>query len=243
MDIYKNYKDYLKDKIVVIVGGGENINEELVESADIVVRINQHWLTQGGRIDVLYHTMFGRGLEPENLMKLFKEDFRPKFMFLNKLDRYWELGLSQYKIDDLFYNFQKEHSNETQIEYFAQGQWLYQNPYGDRYEWLNEIHKKFNCKLLTGLVALADVLRFKPREVYTQGMNLYYGKPKRLKEYRDSHFIPGQIAFLKDTLKNNPPDNKPSLYLNDDLIESMQLYEDELGPVEEILWKEVFRGE
>lgn len=47
--------ELLVDKSVALVGGGVCGEEELV-GYDVVVRINNHWLRTGGRVDGVYHS-------------------------------------------------------------------------------------------------------------------------------------------------------------------------------------------
>ena len=51
----RRYEEWLRGKTVAIIGGATW--ERRAEEADVVIRINQHVLRQGGRVDVIYDAM------------------------------------------------------------------------------------------------------------------------------------------------------------------------------------------
>lgn len=187
------YVDFLKGKKVVVVGGGQCRGAE-VERYDVVVRLNDHVLRQGGRCEVIYHTTRSAGLEERLLLQ--HSEIVPRFIWLNLVDGPWEAGLEPRRTYE--YYAQTFADRGSQVGYFAQGEWMYDNPYGEEFEWLNTIHKRIGGKLLTGLVAVADIAMHPVASIDVVAMDLYINEAKRIPDYRDSHYLPAQIKFLEE---------------------------------------------
>jgi hypothetical protein len=52
--VKEEYDNFLRDKTVALVGGNDEIDWVRVNQADYVVRVNDHFMRQGGRCDVIY---------------------------------------------------------------------------------------------------------------------------------------------------------------------------------------------
>lgn len=205
LGVIVDYNRYLAGKSVVIVGGASQyFDEKELSSFDVVARTNDHAITQGGKCDVIYHTVRGQGLEKYRLLDT---EIAPSFVWLNCVDGPWECGLNPWRMAERYDNHFTRW-RKSQIGYFTQGEWPYWNPYGPEHEWLNVIHKEHNCKLLTGLVALAHVMRSKAKSIHLACMDLYQFvdandlSAKSAPGYRHSHFLPGQISFLRQAAKD-----------------------------------------
>jgi hypothetical protein len=212
-----NYIDYLRGKNVLLVGGKSGT--KIPVGYNIVVRVNDHVLFQGGRCDVLYHTIRSTGLE--DMLLLQHPEIVPRFAWLNLVDSPYEVGLAARPVYDFFTSHYQ--ALGAKVGFFAQGEWLHNNPYGEPFEWLNDIHKKHNCKLLTGLVALADLLMHPVKSLKVIGMDLYIDEPKDVPDYRHSHYIPGQIKFLEDAMKDK------RLQLPQGMLAAMAKYKSQFG--------------
>lgn len=219
------YNQYLCNKSVLLVGGSPQFDIKELNDYDVIIRINDHVIVQGGRCDVLYHTVRGLGLES---YKLLFANIVPCFAWLNVVDGPWESGLNPKRMAQ---NYEKHfESNGCKVGYFAQGEWLFWNPYGPEHEWLNALHKRHNCKLLTGLVALAHIMRSKAKSITLTAMDLYTrinaneNLPKSREGYRHSHFLPGQVSFLKEAKQDS------RVRLPQQLIDAIGFYDAKFGP-------------
>lgn len=198
------YGKYLKGKRVLLIGGSEEKTDAAsTESYDVVIRVNGHLERQGGRCDVMYHTCVP-GLTGTLAPKL----KRTSFIFLNLVDTDCSRQVPVYAdfLSQLLFLRNRTKSNYPMINvgYFAQGTWLERNPYGSQYEWLNELHQKYNTKFFTGLVALAHVLRFNPANVFVRGMNMYVKETGGKVGGRiESHELEGNLNFLADVREDD----------------------------------------
>jgi hypothetical protein len=198
-----DYREFLDGASVVLIGGADNYRD-VYNHGEVVVRTNNHWQRQAGACDIIYHTVCGGDLSPESNVAALPEEGL-SFLFLNLVDTEYEVGSfvePRYKM--LADGAKRNYGNDVGVGLFAQGEWLEANPYGAEHEWLNQLHKKYNCKLLTGLVALADLLRYDPYDIFVCGMDLYKndGAPTR-EGWRHSHKLDGNIQFLIDSLDDS----------------------------------------
>ena len=194
MTIQEAYSRHLKNKRVALVGGADNFSYSELFERDIVVTVNDHCIRQKIKPDVIYHVIRGPDLW-NALIRLL--DTPPKFFWGSIRDDPYERGISDYRDVDEFVN-EWHRPPEQWVGHFAAGEWDGPNPYGEEYEWLNQIHHKYDCKLLTGLVGLADIMRYEPEEIFVCGMDLYLDNLRGRPGYRDSHRIQGNIDFIND---------------------------------------------
>lgn len=214
-----SYRTFLQGKAVAIVGGScEKWESKPEDGIDVTVRINSHVERQGGRCDVLYHTCVPC-LDASLVDSIGSLGCYPSFVFLNLIDGDFE---SKAKLYPQYLDFLCELRSEfpaTDVGYFAQGQWLERNPYGPQYEWLNQLHKRYETKLFTGLVALAHILRAAPASVRVFGMNMYTDKTGgKLVSKVESHELEGNLIFLRDVRKD------PRVVFDKELTEALRLY-------------------
>lgn len=197
-DAYPIYQRYLQGKSICLVGGDDRIDFSRIHSYDVVVRINNHWLRQKGRCDVLYHTVRGT-LDVNELLG--HPYLRPHYLFLNLVDTEYEYEvISAPRYLGLGGWLQSSHG--VRVGFFAQGEWAGETPYGASYDWLNLLHRKYDAKFFTGIVALADLIRFEPREIFVTGMSFFSSEIKPGQYSRHSHVLRGNYLFLRDALKN-----------------------------------------
>jgi hypothetical protein len=194
------YSQYLNRKSIAIVGGADNYNPKQLNNYEIIVRINNHWFRQRHQCDVVYNTVKSPNLRVEILLQ--EPDFNPAFLWLNRIDWSFESGESKIPECDKLANFAKTLKPNIKVGYFAQGTWVDENPYGEEYEWLNSLHKKYDCILLTGLVALAHILYCAVvKEIFVCGMTLYKEENNDIERFRGIHWLPGNLAYLQ-SLRN-----------------------------------------
>lgn len=169
-----DYEKFVQGKTVAIIGGGKTIDQEAADQADIVVRINNHWLTQKGRCDVVYSAMAEnpRGIVNAPDLKFFFADRRGR-AYSNLL----MAGLEQKGITtDTYQTVQREgaHPNE---------------------KWLQLLLRTFQCKPFTGVLAMAHVATLGAKSVFLTGMDFYDndGVPKS----RHSHDVLSNIKIVQ----------------------------------------------
>ena len=196
-----DYERFIVGQEVAIIGGSDFPDRERRRLTSWswpgrIVRINEHVLRQGGRCDVIYHTTTST---PPISSRLFDGDFRPAWVFLNLVDYEYEGGNREEPLWSSWWHQARKRWPEVRLGHFAQGQWGRQNPYGAEHEWLNEIHNRLDAILLTGVVALAHVLRFRPARVYVTGFDLYDGAG-----IAGLHDLSKNARFLAELLRTFP---------------------------------------
>lgn len=193
------YANYLKDKTILITGGADDFVSEW-ENDEVWVRINSHVLRQFGPCDVLYHTCVA---EPNIGPELVEHIAHDGFAFLNLCDSGYEIGRWPAPIFIDFLIELRDRYPQVEIGHFASGTWMEKNPYGPQYEWLNDLHKKYDAKFFTGSIALAHILRFQPRAIHVQGMSLFVEKTGGSRAGKvESHEVEGNVRFMEDCLKD-----------------------------------------
>lgn len=207
------YANYLKDKTVILVGGSPHLKLPPTPWPQVVVRINDHVMRQKGHCDVLYHSSV-----PAPHLDLWDYLSSTAYVFLNLVDEDYHCGARE---QPHFYNFLMEGGNnpETQIGFFAQGEWQEKNPYGPEHEWLNDLHKRYDTKFFTGLVALAHIMRFEPAAISVHGMNMYVDQTNGVIVPKiESHGLEGNLTFLRDARKD------PRVVFDNELTEALKRY-------------------
>lgn len=192
------YAQFLKNKTVIIIGGadGQTSIPVGVGMPDVFVRINGHLPRQGGSCHVLYHTGVAN---PDIHPSLISYMDKIEFVFLNSVDGQYEVRNRSEPVYVPFLDALTDLKPKAHVGFFAQGEWLEKNPYGPEQEWLNDLHKKYSCKLFTGNVALAHIMRFQPAKIFVTGMTMYVEKTGGNREGKiESHETEGNLRFLKD---------------------------------------------
>jgi len=180
-----SYFDMLRNKNICIVGGCDNYDETFLNQFDVVIRINNHWVRQGGQCNVLYHCL-DRGLEEiTELLTLF-----PKRLIMH-------LNTTSTDILPLKADFPKHIYYE-----FKQARFIKPSPYGPEHEWLNVLQNIYCTDFFTGIVALADTLRYPINRVFVCGMDLYVTLEHNGRVGK--HLLPGNLNYLRDLKRSAP---------------------------------------
>lgn len=209
------YAQYLEGKVVAVVGGSDAV-QSLSVRPDIYVRINGHVKRQGGKCNVLYHTCCAT---PDIDSGLISYLDGLEFAWLNAVDGNYEVRNKKIPTYYEFLQSLRKVKPSVDFGFFAQGEWLEKNPYGPTLEWLNDLHKKYKCKLLTGNVALAHVMMFNPARIVVTNMTMYSEKTGGSREGKiESHEIEGNLQFLKDA------SNDPRVTFSAEFLEALRDY-------------------
>jgi len=176
-----NLYDYLHNKTICLVGGKNNFE---IGDQDIVVRVNQHVLRQGGRCDGLITEV----VEPCELKNL---PIPPIFMGYRMLGTYTEDYKKYAKKCPIRFDFQNEKYDKI-------------NPHGVEYEWSNILNWEMNAKPFTGMLALKFLTFFPIKSVFVTGMDMHINSCDKLKTLddkiilrRDAHDIAPQLQWLR----------------------------------------------
>lgn len=182
------YSQLLYNKKVCLVGGAPDVSEPLLETADLVVRVNDHWLRSSGRCDILYLT--GAALKPALLC----DALRPEFLFYS----FNMIAEQQHPLEPTLLAFCRR--NGITADKFLQVQYQHTNPIGPYYEWANVLHKRLRTMPFTGTLAACHLLRFPLKQLALTGFSFYVGmnEPGKIPYKRNSHIIPRQIEYFDE---------------------------------------------
>lgn len=178
----RSYSDYLHGKHVAIIGGAASFDENAFD-ADVIIRINEHLITQGGRGDVVYCALANN---PKIFFDTGKADHLRWFM-ADRRGRWFNSGLEgQFKAHGARFLDYSTRANEKQppFEEF----------------WLQRILFQYRCKPFTGIVAAVHALSLPAKSVYLTGCT-FYAQEGKLPLHRDNHFIKPNQEIVKDLLK------------------------------------------
>lgn len=188
------FTKYVTGREVVVVGGADKAITLDIRHADIVVRINNHWLRQGGGCDVLYHTIKSPHISIEDLWA--DKEFAPSFFMMNAVDDAFEIGLIKTPTRMKAINWCSENNVETGS--FVQNMYGDCNPYDYTLDWLPQLHQKYNAVLFTGLIAVAHMARYPVSTLTVTGMNFYIDSDTNPDRNQGLHNVRGNIQFLRD---------------------------------------------
>lgn len=177
----ENYlRTYLYNARVLLVGGADfDPSEYEKEDHDVWVRVNNHYLEQGGRCDVLYTG----GCEELDLSEAPQVVIECRPLPDELVQRDW-------------IKFLVETLNRKYLRYDTH---LYQetNPFGPEHEWLNNLHRELDTMPLTGMIAVAHLLSMPIKELELAGFD-FYQRGGVLPSRRDSHGIYPQVEWLAE---------------------------------------------
>ena len=172
-------EEYFKDKKVVVLGPAnylEMISEETkkqIKKSDTVVRVNRGFdliekysSVIGSRTDILYNNLIGDCVNGGvlNLKKIVESQIKhirtvPK-SDMKGIATSNTVNIKNMEIYNVIRDLSTKHSINTSIvecDYFT------------------AISKKINCRPTTGFVALLDILRYSPKNLYVTGYSFYLG--------------------------------------------------------------------
>lgn len=192
----EDYEDLVTGKSVALVGGGPIESWSRVNSCDLVVRVNHHFLHQGGRIDVLYSSC------ADDLEYSFLNSYLPiKFAWLNKIHMLF--GPKNYLL-------MAEYCQLEQIPfdvYFHGPEHLYNlvpelRKLDQEYKWPYEFAKDYKIFAFSGVLAIHHLTLYPIKSLYVDGTTLftrYRLTPKR----QGCHHTMNQIGYLGELLNND----------------------------------------
>lgn len=179
----RTFGDYISGKSVAIIGGAPSFDEAAFD-ADVVVRINEHAVTQGGRADVIYSALAN---DPQQFFKAgiaknlrwFMADRRGRFYsepFLHQL--------AVHRVQTFTYETIEHHAPGYRLSEF----------------WLNRVMAQYKCKPFTGIVAALHALAHPVASVYLTGFT-FYAKDGHVPAFRHSHLIEPNREIVADLLR------------------------------------------
>lgn len=194
------FAEYLNGKRVAVVGGlGDSIED--LSDYDVIVRINSHYIRQGGRCDVLYHSCAGDinlSAYEDGTADKFHNDTR--FVFLNGI--YQLFGSTAGGLGTLRGYFSARNAHiDTYIHVNAQAFALIKelNPLPRKHWWVKDFCLRWHVYPFTGVLALYHLTLYPCAEIYVTGMNLYQA-PTTQRESIRAHYISPQVKFLRHLL-------------------------------------------
>lgn len=169
------------------MGGGDKADIGELNKADLVVSLNNHWLSQRGRIDICYHS--GGNRNWDLLIELENEKEMPlKFAQMPQVHCY----------DNNFVNF----CDRLDIPYELYGRTLFQAARHQRseYEWTNVFMRHLNTPPFTGVFAVRHLTLLPIKSLFVTGMDFYRDEKTGIipKMICDWHETESQIRFLRE---------------------------------------------
>lgn len=186
-DLLKRYAELLTNRTVALVGGDDEIDWDKVESCDLVVRVNDHYIRQGHRVDILYHSCASDLLyELDPLMDT-------KFFWLQGMMRLFSKVES-----NTMESFCAERGipcgtflNATAPLYALMPEL---NPLPPEYQWLKDFNETYSYPF-TGVVALKHLEMHSCRSIYVDGMT-FYAQNGAIPVRHQRHHTSKQLEYL-----------------------------------------------
>ena len=174
----ENYKNYLEDKTVVLVGPAwntKNTNQGyLIDSYDVVVRMNdgiglaeKYPEDLGKRTDILYCNLGNRYFKRVKYKKPGGgKMIREKVFTVNSINKYnkflkWIVASHAFKHQSNVRKI-KDMTKDTKISIHLVERNIF-----------NDIAKKNSAKLSTGIVTIYDLLQYKIKQLYITGLTFW----------------------------------------------------------------------
>jgi hypothetical protein len=168
ISIESNYKDYLKNKRVVIVGPADYVdNNDLINEYDVIVRVNKgHSMINtnkhGNRTDVLYHVV---NQHEENGGKISEDDsikhIRFTYPVLDLFDNSTFLNIGTIRdYLEIYHNKKLYDKISNKLSIIEENKYL-------------EFEKLCGSRPNSGLCAILDILSFDIKELYITGFTLF----------------------------------------------------------------------
>lgn len=182
------YSDYLYNRCVCIIGGGPDVDMGMINNADVLVFINDHWRKyQNKKCNVLYCGNAALGLP----LFMEHETFNPDWVFLN-------YGLLLDNDQPIQTELLTQAVNAgAQVDRFYQVSFQNTNPFGPEYEWCNVLHKRINTMPLTGILAAYHLLMQPVQTLCMTGFS-FYAVDGVIPYERNTHKLWSQIALIKN---------------------------------------------
>lgn len=194
--ILKNqYAELLKGKSIALVGGDDEIDWAKVEFCDLVVRVNDHYIRQKHRIDIIYHScgtdLNYDDLEPLKNLKFAWLQGMTLLFGAKEFDTIRNLCLGAKTPYGVYYN-----ATAPCYNLIAE-----LNPIPPEHAWLKNFSEQYNTYPFTGIVALRHIELMPCRYIYVDGMTLYTQNGITPIRYA-RHHTPNQLNYLQDLRKD-----------------------------------------
>lgn len=207
MSTIKNYgcaSGFMRTAYTLIGGNDLTIEHEAIKKYEFCpyVRINNHWLRQGGAIDLLVHEC-SEGTGYKEIIEKLIDAGREIGFLLNASQVAGCEAFNTFSDDSYFHNF---------IYYFDNH--IYKkNPPSLATAWSNAFNKFYNFKPFTGFIALEWLRRNTANMIFVTGMTLYHEKingqwvfqqdDKDRIGWRGPHEIEPHLKYLKDVMRTD----------------------------------------
>lgn len=185
------YHSILKGKSIAIVGGHNDVDWARVNKCDLVVRINDHYPRQGGRLDILYHHC---GDEADYSMFAKGPIITTKFIWLNRMQCLFGPSrfswLARYCHDNKITWAPYYHAPKSCFDLVVELKGI---PDEDR--WPEDFSEVYDVYAFTGVLALHHLTLYPIRSIYVDGMTFYQEEgvtPVRF----GCHSIPKQVDYV-----------------------------------------------
>jgi hypothetical protein len=179
----RSYSDFLHGKHIAIIGGAKTV-DPIAYDADVIIRINEHAITQGGKADVVYSAL-------ANNPKVFFEKGianNLRWFFADRSGRWFSNALEgQFKAHGVKYDSYETKPNAERPPF--------------KEHWLQRILFQYRCKPYTGILAAVHALSLPARSVYLTGCDFYRFEDKTLPFHKDNHITKPNQFILQDLLK------------------------------------------
>jgi hypothetical protein len=209
------FEDLVRGARVALVGGAASIDEDIVKNADVVARVNSHWVRQRGRVELLYFSA-----APDLDYSLFQDDAfwsSLRFMMLNISHRLFG-SVAGERLGPIIAAL-LERKIPFQTYCHAPGRaWQVFDVLKNEQSFVRALAERYDFHPLTGMLALEHLLLSSAREVSVTGMTLYRAADGQLPAHAGAHGIVQQLQFLNDAAKN------PKLRLDETLSEILSNY-------------------
>lgn len=172
-ELYSVYRD----KRIAIVGGADDKVSPIPADTDLVVQINNHWCNNDARADIVYSA----GTQPPLLSQKTQVVILIKPMTLPD-DMGWREAAEAFG---------------AKFYWFDNNRYLGANPRGPEHDWLNRLGCELHSIPLTGIAAIAHIVKFPVASIFLTGFTFYMDKDGSVPELRDSHKILAHVEWLQ----------------------------------------------
>lgn len=213
---FERLRKAVRGKDVSIVGGADEWRHyDDGTDKQFWVRINNHYLRQGGKCDALFHTV----CDTQPILE-WRSAYAPEFIFLSCADHAYERGRTQRPMYAEYLDHLDTVLSRPIIGWFAPGWYEKQNPYGPQYEWLHDLQRSVGGRLFTGLIALAYLVRTEAESIHLTGMDLFEDQIGHLRNsvnvrlqdiIVESHLLGANVSFLRSAAKDQRVTFGPAL--------------------------------
>lgn len=194
----RRWRELTEGRSVCLVGGHDEINWDVVNQADTVVRVNGHWARQRGRCDVVYFSCAeDAGAEP--MFYAESEIWKSlQFVWLNMthgLFQQWDVfaGVADACAQHFVPTSTYVHGPGQIFDRFTVLQDL-----PPHHEWSRMFAKQYDFHPLTGVLALKHLALTKAKAIAVEGFSFYQRDDGTLPPDAGRHSIEPNLRALRD---------------------------------------------